>query len=183
MTKKGAKHDKQAHEPDSPPAETAAEATPELPAPAEAGEDLAAKAAEYLEGWQRALAELANYRKRTERERAQWQATLNADLLIALLPVLDDFDRAFDNLPAEPAQYEEWANGIRLIHRKLHGQLEQLGLQEVAAEGTAFDPEVHEAVTHETSDNHEPGQVIAVLRKGYRLDDRVLRPALVRVAS
>jgi molecular chaperone GrpE len=141
----------------------------------------AEQAAEYLAALQRERAEFSNYRKRMEKDRSQWQDAIRSDFILELLPVLDDFDRATENLPEEgPAR--DWASGVLLIQRKLKSQLENLGLEEINAAGT-FDPQLHEAVTHETSDKHEPGEVIAVLRKGYRLGERILRPALVRVAS
>lgn len=144
--------------------------------------DYEAKAAEYLEGWQRALAELSNYKKRTERDRALWQETITGDLILDLLPVLDDFDRALESLPTDGEQ-SEWANGIVLIHRKLRSLFEKLGVQEIAVESQQFDPTLHEAVTHEASDTIESGHIIGVVRKGYRLGERVVRPALVRVAN
>ena len=140
------------------------------------------QAAEYLAGWQRALAELANYKKRTDRDRALWYETIRGDILLELLPVLDDFDRAQENLPESDAA-QEWVNGILLIHRKLATQLEALGLEEISALGEPFNPEWHEAVMQENSDDHESGAVSAVLRKGYRIGEKVLRPALVRVAT
>jgi molecular chaperone GrpE len=141
-----------------------------------------AQAAEYLAGWQRERAEYANYKKRVERERIQWQDVIRSDLVLNLLPVIDDFERAVENLPEEgPAR--DWANGILLIHRKLKQQMEDLGLEEIDAVGHEFDPEMHEAVTHEPSTEHDSGKVIGVLRRGYRLGDKVVRPALVRVAS
>ncbi len=143
--------------------------------------EVEAQAAEYLDGWQRARAELANYKKRVERERAQWEATIRGDVTLSLLPILDDLDRAVENLPADVAKHE-WANGMVLIQQKLHGQLEALGLSEIEALGQPFNPELHEAVTQEESDDHESEQVIEVVRKGYMLEDRVIRPALVRVA-
>jgi molecular chaperone GrpE len=148
----------------------------------EAGVPTDAQAAEYLAGWQRERAEYANYKKRVERERIQWQDIIRSDLVLNLLPVIDDFERAVENLPEEgPAR--DWANGILLIHRKLKQQLEDLGLEEIDAVGHEFDPEMHEAVTHEPSSEHDSGKVIGVLRRGYRLGDKIVRPALVRVAS
>jgi len=140
------------------------------------------QAAEYLAGWQRALADLANYKKRTDRDRALWQETIRGDILLELLPVLDDFDRAQENLPGGDAA-QEWVNGILLIHRKISSQLEALGLEEIKALGEPFNPEWHEAVMQEDSTEHESGMVSAVLRKGYRIGEKVLRPALVRVAT
>lgn len=153
-------------------------------AQAEGSDGAQSKEAEYLAGWQRALAELSNYKKRTERDRAQWQETITTDIVLELLPVLDDFDRAMESLPSGgDSTQQEWANGVLLIHRKLKTLLERLGLQEIEAVGAEFDPNLHEAVTHEDSNEHPTGHVIGVVRRGYRIGDRVVRPALVRVAS
>jgi molecular chaperone GrpE len=141
-----------------------------------------AEAAEYLDGWQRARAELANYRKRTERERAQWRSVIRGEVIIELLDILDDFDRAMENLPGDTADHD-WVSGVALIYRKLKSKLDELGVAEIEAEGETFDPELHEAVMQLDDPDHEAGQVIEVLRKGYRLDDRVLRPSMVVVAS
>lgn len=141
-----------------------------------------AQAAEYLDGWQRARAELDNYRKRVTRERTEWEATVRGDIILDLLPALDDFDLALANLPGDIAEHE-WISGIVLVHRKLRGQIEALGISEIEATGQSFDPLFHEAVTHEKSEAHEPGEIIDVMRKGYRLGDKVLRAAMVRVAS
>jgi molecular chaperone GrpE len=104
-----------------------------------------AEAAEYLDGWQRARAELANYRKRTERERAQWRSMIRGEVIVELLDILDDFDRAMENLPDDMADHD-WVSGITLIHRKLKSKLGEMGVAEVEAEGETFDPELHEAV-------------------------------------
>jgi molecular chaperone GrpE len=141
-----------------------------------------AQAAEYLAGWQRERAEYANYRKRVDRERSQWQDVIRSDFVLNLLPVIDDLERAVENLPEE-GPVRDWANGILLIQRKLKQQMEDLGLEEIDAVGQEFDPAMHEAVTHEPSDEHDSGKVIGVLRRGYRLGDKIVRPALVRVAS
>jgi molecular chaperone GrpE len=140
------------------------------------------KVAEYLADLQRERAEFSNYKKRMEKERGLWGDTIKGDLLLNLLPVLDDFDRAVENLP-EDGTGKDWVNGILLIHRKLQQQLEALGVEEINAVGEEFDPALHEAVTHEESVDYAPHQVIGVVRKGYRLGDKILRPALVRVAS
>jgi molecular chaperone GrpE len=141
-----------------------------------------AKAAEYLDGWQRARAELDNYRKRMARERNEWGDTLRAEFILNVLPALDDFDLALMNLPDDIANHQ-WVNGVILAHRKLAAQLEALGVSEIAAVGQSFDPAVHEAVTHEASKDHRSGEVIDVVRKGYRLGEKVIRPAMVRVAA
>jgi molecular chaperone GrpE len=140
------------------------------------------QAAEYLDGWQRARAELDNYRKRTERERAQRETAILAELIDGQLDIMDDFDRAMENLPEDIAEHE-WINGIKLIYQKSLAQLQELGVEEIETEGVAFDPNLHEAVTHEESDTHDSGTIIGVLRKGYTRHGRVIRAALVRVAS
>jgi molecular chaperone GrpE len=162
------------------------------PAPAEAAEDLQpalaaaqAKAAEYLEGWQRARAEFANYKRRVEKEQGETQQNATARAVGRFLDVFDDFDRAMQDRPAPeagPEAFARWADGIGLIQRKLQNVLDAENVERIAAEGTTFDPNVHEAVTHEVSDGHEPGQVIGVIRHGYKIGDRIIRPALVRVA-
>ncbi len=141
-----------------------------------------AQAAEYLDGWQRARAELANFRKRTERERSQWESTLRGDAIAQLLPVLDDFDRAMENLPPD-GQAQEWVEGIALIYRKLQHQLVELGVSEIEAQGKPFDPELAEALMQRESADYASGEVVEVVRKGYLIDGRVLRPAVVVVAA
>ncbi|MBN1312577.1 MAG: nucleotide exchange factor GrpE [Anaerolineae bacterium] len=144
--------------------------------------EVQAQAAEYLDGWQRARADLENYRKRITRERKEWEAMIKGEIILNLLPALDDFDLALENLPEDVAEHD-WVGGIVLVHRKLHGQLEAMDLSEIEAMGQTFDPELHEAVTHEKSDSHQPNEIIGVMRKGYRLGDKVIRAAMVRVAS
>ena len=139
------------------------------------------EAAEYLDGWQRARAEFANYKKRIEREQQDIHARAAASILVHFLPVVDDLERALKERPsqADPA----WVEGIELVVRKLQALLEAEGVEPIPAEGAVFDPSLHEAVTHEPSDDHSEGQIIEVISQGYRLGDRVLRPALVRVAK
>ena len=141
-----------------------------------------AKAADNLDGWQRALAELANYKKRVERERSEVYQMTAAAVIARFLPVLDDFERAMKDAPPGD-EIKQWVDGMALIHRKLQSIAENEGVARITAEGAMFDPNFHEAVTHDTSENHTEGQIIEVLRQGYRLGDRVLRPALVRVAK
>jgi molecular chaperone GrpE len=141
-----------------------------------------AKEAEYLDGWQRARAELANARKRFEREQVQAYTNARADVLKHLLPIVDDFERAFETLPANLSGLT-WIEGVLLIRRKLDVLLEQSGVTPIDAVGEEFDPFAHQAVTHEPSDTVPPGHVIAELQKGYRISERVLRPSMVRVSS
>ena len=144
--------------------------------------ELQAKADEYLDGWQRSRAEFANYRRREEQRRKQLNAQAQSALLARLLPVLDDLDRAFQMIP-EDARESGWVEGLSLVGHKLQTVLEKEGLSVLPVEvGDAFDPNYHEAVTHEPSDECEAGQIIEVLQRGYTLDDLILRPALVRVS-
>jgi len=149
-------------------------------------EEIKAQSAEYLEGWQRARAEFANYKRRVEKEQVEAHQNATARVIARYLDVLDDFERALKDKPAESDGAEaaaRWVEGVSLIQRKLQNILEAEGVTRIDADGMDFDPKLHEAVTHEASDAHAPGQVIAVARQGYRLGDRVIRPALVRVAK
>ncbi|HET7012003.1 MAG TPA: nucleotide exchange factor GrpE [Anaerolineales bacterium] len=139
-----------------------------------------AEATANLDGWQRTLADFANYKKRVERDQQESHARAAAGILIRFLPVLDDLERA---LKERPAQAEaSWVEGIELVLRKLQSLLEAEGVEVIPAQGAVFDPNLHEAVTHEDSGEHQEGHIIEVIQQGYRLGDRVLRPALVRVA-
>jgi molecular chaperone GrpE len=139
-----------------------------------------AEAADNLEQLRRARADYANYKRRCDQERAEIGQTANAMLILKLLPALDDLERAFRTLPAELSSLT-WTDGVLLIHRKLQAALESEGLKLIEAKGR-FDPAVHEAVTHELSADHEEGDILGEVQKGYRLGERVLRPSLVRVA-
>ena len=141
-----------------------------------------AKAGEYLDGWQRAKAEFANYRKRMERERELNNFEAVGRVVKRYLPIVDDLERALKGRPTE-GDGAAWADGIELIYRKLLSTLEAEGVTPIEAEGEMFDPNFHEAVVQSPSDEHESGQVIEVLQQGYRLGERVLRPTMVRVAA
>jgi molecular chaperone GrpE len=138
-----------------------------------------AKAAENLEGWQRAQAEFVNYRNRMQRDQELMRFSMKADILKRVLPVLDDLERALANRPAQDA----WTDGMELIMRKFQNILESEGLERIPAEGQPFDPNFHEAISHEPGGNVDSGHVIAVVQNGYMLGDRVIRPAMVRVAQ
>jgi molecular chaperone GrpE len=140
-----------------------------------------AQASEYLDGWQRERAEFLNYKKRVEKEMEAAHAVAASSILTRYLAVLDDIERALKDPPAVP-EFAAWVDGIQLIQRKLQAILEAEGVEVIQAEGKLFDPTVHEAVTFEPHDGFGEGQIIEVLRKGYRLGERILRPAMVRVA-
>jgi molecular chaperone GrpE len=141
-----------------------------------------AQAAEYLDGWQRARAEFANYKKRVEAERALLQQTSNEALLLKLLPVVDDFERAFQTLPEDVADVP-WVGGIKLILRKLQAILDSENVTPIEAIGQPFDPLLHQAVMQEETTEHPDGHVIEEMQRGYRLGERVLRPSMVKVAN
>lgn len=172
------------------PAEPAAdgpEAAPREPEAAQRELEAAqAKAAEYLDGWQRARAEFANYKKRVEREQADMYANATSRVISRYLDVVDDFDRALRGKPTEGDGAEalaKWAEGVALIYRKFQNLLDAEGVTRIDADGKPFDPNLHEAVVHEDSETHPSGHVVEVLRHGYKLGDRVIRPALVKVAK
>ena len=153
-------------------------ATPEASA-----EDHLAKAREdaqkYLANWQRAEADFQNYKKRTEQERDELRRFGNVSIIINLLPVLDDFERAFSSLDSHLAGLS-WFDGIYLIYRKLSQLLENAGVRPIESEGQPFDPRFHEAVAHVEG---EEGKVLSEVQRGYKLHDRVLRPAMVVVGK
>lgn len=140
-----------------------------------------AKANEYLEGWQRSRAEFANYKKRIEREQSQVYQNAAGSILKRQLEIMDDLDRALKNRPTD-GEGAAWAGGIELIQRKMMLIFENEGLKVMQPVGEMFDPTLHEAIASEDNENFASGQVIDVLQKGYTLGDRVLRPAMVRVA-
>src|SRR5437867_2992063 len=120
-------------------------------------------------------AEFGNYRKRVERERReQGEQTVN-DLLLDVLSVVDDFDRALTVDAGEGGA--AYRKGVELIHAKLYDLLRKYGVRPMEAVGADFDPNLHQAVVHEESSEHRDGEVIGELRKGYMIGDRLLRPA------
>src|SRR5215831_9706067 len=136
---------------------------------------------EMRDRWLRKTAEFDNYRKRIERERREQSDQAVVDLLEALLPVVDDFDRAL-TVEAGP-EADAYRKGVELIHAKLYDVLKKRGVRPIEALGADFDPNIHQAVMHEASPDHRDGEVIGELRKGYMLGDRLLRPAMVKVAK
>ena len=141
------------------------------------------RAATYLDELQRERASFINYRRRSEQERTQWSREAQAGLIMDLLPVLDDFDRARETIPADQQQ-SAWVDGLMLVARKLNGTLELAGLTPIEARGQPFDPALHEAVsTAPAEEGQQPGTVVQEFRKGYKLGDRVLRPSIVVVGE
>jgi len=142
-------------------------------------EEAEARVSEFKDSWMRSQAEFQNYKKRIERDNDMMRASMKGDIVKRILPVLDDLERALQNRPAD----ESWANGIELIVRKFQTTLESEGVKRIEAEGKEFDPNFHEAISNEPNDEVESGHVIAIVQNGYMLGERVIRPALVRVAQ
>jgi len=138
-----------------------------------------ARAEANLAGWQRAQADFINYKRRVEQEREEFSKFANAALIYSLLPVLDDLEQAFASVPVRLAKFN-WVEGIRLIEHKLRATLEAQGLSQIKALGEPFDPNFHEAAMQGKG---KAGIVVAELQKGYKLYDRVIRPAKVIVGN
>lgn len=140
-----------------------------------------AQGREYFEGWQRERADFSNYKRRVERDQQMLGQSLKIDVIKKYLTVIDDLERALKARPTEgPAA--AWSNGIELIYRKLTSMLEAEGVLRIPAETEEFNPSRHEAISYEDSPDHASNEIIEVVQQGYTLGDRVIRPALVRVA-
>lgn len=138
-----------------------------------------AKAEANLAGWQRAQADFTNYKRRGEQEKEETIKFSNASLMLKILPIFDDFERAVSAIPPE-LEGNSWADGVRLIERKLRSSLEAHGLSPIEATGQPFDPRLHEAVRQEKG---KDGIVVQEVEKGYTLFDRVLRASKVSVGN
>ena len=137
------------------------------------------KADDYLDSWKRTQADFINYKRRTEQERLEIGKYANSELILSLLPVLDDFERAFESIPPRVGK-TAWVDGIRLVERKLKATLAAQGLCPIKAVGETFDPNQHEAVMHSKG---EDGKVVQEMEKGYKLFDKILRPSKVAVGN
>jgi molecular chaperone GrpE len=146
-------------------------------------EAASAKADEYLAGLQRERAEFANYKRRTAEEREAMLGLAGEDLIRKVLALADDFDLAIEARPAAIAN-DPWVDGVVAIDRKLRSLLESEGVTQIAASpGTRFDPREHEAIANVPGTGRPEGEIVQEIRRGYRLRDRVVRPALVALAS
>ncbi len=159
--------------------EVAEEAEPTLEEQLAAAE---AKAKENLDGWQRARAEFANARKRFDKQRLDSRMNALVEMAGKLLPVIDDFDLAFQNVPEEIAK-SDWYGGLELIPRKLNTILEGIGIERIEAIGQPFDPNMHNAIMQEESADHDSDTVIKEFQAGYKIGERVVRPSVVVVAA
>lgn len=162
---------------DGPPVESSSESAVATDALAE----LQRERDDYHDRWLRKSAEFDNYRKRVDRERREQADQAVADLLEELLLVVDDFDRAL-TIDADEGS-AGYRKGVELIHAKLNDILRKRGVRPIETLGTDFDPNLHQAVIHEASPDHREGEVIGELRRGYVIGDRLLRPAMVKVAK
>lgn len=144
-------------------------------------EQLRGQVKEFSDGWARERADFSNYRKRIERDQVLQAQNIKGEVIKKYLVILDDLGRALKSKPTG-TDSASWADGIELIAHKLTNILDVEGIKRIPAESEEFDPTRHEAITHEDSPDHSSGQIIAVVQEGYTLGDRVIRPALVRVA-
>jgi molecular chaperone GrpE len=137
---------------------------------------------EYRDRLLRTVAEFDNYRKRVDRERRERTESAAADLIQDLLPLVDDLERALE-ADATTEEAEAYRRGVELIHRQILDLLRKRDVRPIEALGATFDPRYHEAIVHEHSPSHRDGEVIGELRRGYMLGNRLLRPAMVKVAK
>ena len=146
-------------------------------------ESLSAEVEEQKDGWLRTRADFENYKKRVQRDASRSYQDAMSSVLKLFLTVSDDLERAIKNKPEED-QIEGWVNGIKLIDQKLLNQMKNLGVERLVVKpGEVFDPNIHEAITQEENPDFEEGQIIDVVQPGYKISDRIIRPALVRVAK
>jgi molecular chaperone GrpE len=162
------------------------EAPPQDQSPEQAPTDEAAgspeqRAEEYLRLAQRAQADLINYRRRVDQERDELRTSARVDAAGAILPVLDDFERAISAIPEEELA-KGWVQGILLIERNLRSVVERAGLERIDAQGQPFDPYAHEAIMTDEQSDQEEDTITKVIRPGYRVGSRIVRPAQVVVA-
>jgi len=137
------------------------------------------KSAANLAGWQRTQADLMNYKRRAEQEKEEIGRFGNTAIMLSLLPIMDDLERALISIPDDLAKHS-WVDGIRLIERKLQTNLEVQGLSQVKALGEPFDPNLHEAMMQGKG---KEGTVVEEIEKGYKLNNRLIRPSKVVVGS
>ena len=139
---------------------------------------------DYRDRWMRKAAEFDNYRRRVEKERREHADEAVENLLQDLLAVVDDFERALTaDAPAAADGGDSYRKGVELIYAKLQDLLRKKGITAIQSLGADFDPNIHQAVVHEVSPDHREGEVTGELQKGYRIGERLLRPAMVKVAK
>jgi molecular chaperone GrpE len=145
-------------------------------------ESLQAQVEEQQDGWLRTRADFDNYKKRVQRDAARSYQDALASIIKIYLTIADDLERALKNRP-ETAEVTGWVDGIELIYQKLLNQIKNQGVERMDVNpGDDFDPNIHEAITQEEHPDYQEGQIIDVVQTGYRISDRIIRPAMVRVA-
>jgi len=145
-------------------------------------DELTEKNEEYSDGWQRERADFDNYRKRIQRDQDILKENLHVEIIKNYLFIHDDMERALKNAP-QSKESQEWIKGLDLILQKMNNMLAEKGITPIEVQQEVFDPNKHEAISHEENPDFESGQIIEVVQKGYKIGDRVIRPAQVRVAK
>ncbi len=145
-------------------------------------DQLKKQAGELSDGWQRERADFSNYRKRIERDQDQTKQNILVEIIKKYLAIHDDINLALKNHPNH-SDSQSWIDGIQLIDQKLRNILESEGVQRIPAENENFDPNRHEAIATEENSDFESGRVIEIVRQGYIIGDRVIRPARVKIAK
>ena len=189
MKQKEKKNEMAAEELINPQSDAAEESEAQIPASTDSNlaelqaelQSLRKQASDNLECWQRERADFTNYKKRIERDQEALSQNITGAAIKKFLVVLDDMERAMKMRPTN-GDGAAWADGMELVYRKMLSLVESSGVTRMQVENDIFDPNRHEAITHEDSPAHTSGQIIEVVQQGYMIGDRVLRPALVRVA-
>ena len=154
----------------------------QLDTPILEAEELSEDQPQYLDMLQRVQADFVNYKRRANEEREEQQKYANSRLVLRILPVLDEFGLAVQHASESDAG-SSWLEGIKLIQRKMLSVLESESVHKIEADGQEFQPFEHEAVGYQESSEHEEGQILTVVRDGYKMHDRIIRPALVILAK
>ena len=154
----------------------------QLDTPVLEAEELSEDQPQYLEMLQRVQADFVNYKRRANEEREEQQKYANSRLVLRILPVLDEFSLAVQHASESDAG-ASWLEGIKLIQRKMLSVLESENVQKIDADGREFQPFEHEAVGYQERNEHQDGQILTVVRDGYKMHDRIIRPALVILAK
>jgi len=146
-------------------------------------EGLKIKIMELENGWKRTQADFENFQKRNDEMKSRWAEEANLELIVKILPVIDNFERANLYIP-DNLKGNDWVKGVQLIEKHLNDILTQIGLQKIAAKsGDEFDPNIHEAVSSESNDHFKPNHIIAITETGYKLGSQIIRPTKVRVSK
>jgi molecular chaperone GrpE len=146
-------------------------------------EEVRNEASQFREAMQRAQADLVNYKRRVDEERIGLQQRANESIILNLLAVLDDYKRALQYIPDNLDDLGSWVSGVELVYRNLERILESFGLLQIQSYGNDFDPSQHEALLHQPTSEMEDGKIISIVREGYKLNGRVIRPAQVVVSK